>query len=96
MKGTVRERKRGGSRKAEKQHILHKVLKQIGHRNKENGKEEDGTGGRNKKKRLVMSMLSVTSFVDSHRVSMTTVKWLRESDTKHCSSTCSNLFVDLI
>lgn len=69
----------------------------MGHRYKENGRKEEGTGGRNKKKkRLVMSMLSVTSFVDSHRVSMTTVKSLWESDTKHSSSICSNLFIELI
>lgn len=84
MKGTVREGEKGeeGGRKGEKQQndIL---LKQMGHRYKENGKEEEGTGGRNKKKRLVMSMLSVTSFVDSHQVSMTTVKSLWESDTRH-------------
>lgn len=58
--------------------ILHKATKkekqQMGHRYKENGKEEVGKEGRNKKKRLVMSMSSVTSFVDSHRVAMTTVK----------------------
>lgn len=72
-----------GGRKGEKQQNLHKLLKQMGHRYKENGKEEEGTRGRNKKKRLVMSMLSVTSFVDSHRVSMTTVKSLWESDTRH-------------
>lgn len=35
-----------------------------------------GRGAEIRKKRLVMSMLSVTSFVDSHRVSMTTVKSL--------------------
>lgn len=76
----------GGGREREKKQqndILHKLLKQMGHRYKENGREEEGTGGRNKKKRLVMSMLSVTSFVDSHRVSMTTVKSLWESDTRH-------------
>lgn len=67
MKGTVRKGR--GERKGEKQQndILHRLVKQMGHRYKENGKEEEGTGGRNKKKRLVMSMLSVTSFVDSHR-----------------------------
>lgn len=58
-------------------------------------KKEQGAEIR-KKKRLVMSMLSVTSFVDSHRVSMTTVKSLWESDTKHSSSICSNLFIELI
>lgn len=51
-----------------------KEKQQMGHRYKENGKEEVGKEGRNKKKRLVMSMSSVTSFVDSHRVAMTTVK----------------------
>lgn len=41
-------------------------------------------------------MLSVTSFVDSHHVSMTTDKSLWESNTRHWSSTCANLFIDLI
>lgn len=74
---------RGGKGEKQQNDILHKLLKQMGHRYKENGKEEEGTGGRNKKKRLVMSMLSVTSFVDSHHVSMTTVKSLWECDTRH-------------
>lgn len=82
MRGTVREG-RGEGRGERKQQNLQELLKQMGHRYKENGREEEGTGGRNKKKRLVMSMLSVTSFVDSHRVSMTTVKSLWESDTRH-------------
>lgn len=100
MRGTVREGERGegagrvGEREEKQQNDI--LLKQMGHRYKENGKEEEGTGGRNKKKRLVMSMLSVTSFVDSHQVSMTTVKSLWESDTRHWSCTCSNLFIDLI
>lgn len=77
MRGTVREGKGGGEREKKQQNnILHKLLKQMDHIYKENGKEEEGTGGRNKKKRLVMSMLSVTSFVDSQWVSMTTVKSL--------------------
>ncbi len=80
------QRRERGEREREKKlqnNILHKLLKQMGHRYRENGEEEEGTGGRNKKKRLVMSVLSVTSFVDSHRVSMTTVKSLWESDTRH-------------
>lgn len=40
-------------------------------------------GAEIRKKRLVMSMLSVTSFVDSHHVSMTTVKSHWESDIRH-------------
>lgn len=85
MKGTVREgggrgEEEGGGEREKKQHILHELVKQMGHRYKENGIEGDGTGDRNKKKRLVMSMLSVTSFVDSHRLSMTTVKSLWECD----------------
>lgn len=63
--------------------ISYKLLKRMGHRYKENGKEEEGKEGRNKKKRLVMSMSSVTSFVDSHWVSMTTVKSRWEGDTRH-------------
>lgn len=67
-----------GGREASKQDPTQsyekKEKQQMGHRYKENGKEEVGKEGRNKKKRLVMSMSSVTSFVDSHRVAMTTVK----------------------
>lgn len=73
------QRGEGGGSKT----ISYKLLKQMGNRYKENGKEEEGKEGRNKKKRLVMSMSSVTSFVDSHRVSMTTVLSLWESDTRH-------------
>lgn len=51
-----------------------RTKQQMGHRYKENGKiaSRREKEGRNKKKRLVMSMSSVTSFVDSPRVSMTT------------------------
>lgn len=89
MRGTVREGKgifRGGGGKGRKKG---KTISFRSYTNKwttepiENGKEEEGTGGRNKKKRLVMTVLSVTSFVDSHRVSMTTVKSLLESVTRH-------------
>lgn len=51
-----------------------KNQKQMGHGYKENGKvaSRRKKEGRNKRKRLVMSMSSVASFVDSPRVSMTT------------------------
>lgn len=98
MKGTVREGGRRGEVEGGKlqNNILHKLLKQMGHRYRENGKEGEGTGGRNKKKRLVMSVLSVTSFVDSHRVSMTTVKIPLGERYKTLKLHFANLFIDLI
>lgn len=84
MRGTVREGKGGGEDEEEEEggegESNSKTISYTSYSNewatdtKRNGREEEGTGGRNKKKRLVMSVLSVTSFVDSHRVSMTTVK----------------------
>lgn len=63
--------------------------------------KENGRGGnrgqKSEKKILVMSMSSVTSFVDLQWVSMTTVKSPLENDTlRHWGSTCLNLFIDLI
>lgn len=81
MRGSVKEGEKG-EKKGKKQHILLKLLKQMDHRYKGIDTEEDGAEGRNKKKRLVMSMLSVTSFVDSHQVSMTTVKSLLREQYK--------------
>ncbi len=99
MKGTVREGGEGGGEVEGgklQNNILHKLLKQMGHRYRENGEEGEGTGGRNKKKRLVMSVLSVTSFVDSHRVSMTTVKIPLGERYKTLKLHFANLFIDLI
>lgn len=45
--------------------------------------EEEIEGRNQKKKILVMSMSSVTSFVDLHWVSMTTVKSPLENDARH-------------
>lgn len=57
------------------------------------GKNGEKLGRREKK--LVVSLLSVTSFVDSQPVSMTTVKSL-QSVTRYRGFTCSDLFIDLI
>lgn len=74
---------RKGRKEQQRNNILHELVKGMGHRYNENGKEEEGDRGRNQKKRLVMSVLSATSFVDSHQVSITTVESLWGIEIRH-------------
>lgn len=55
----------------------------MGHGYIENGEVEGEGKEADIRKRLVMSMSSVTSFVESHWVSMKTVKSRWESDWRH-------------